>query len=123
MTSFISKLVKLVKSDNLCIKIGKIGKSGKFCMKIGKIGKSDKLCIKRGDRVPFLCVSREAAARALSAALSFSYFYQFFYIFQSANIRKNVKMGRGPNENPSLQTPSGAATLEPLSDKNPNFSK
>ena len=44
----------------------------------------DKLCIKRGDGVPFLLVSREAAARALSAALYLfftcsSYFFTIFF--------------------------------------------
>ena len=48
------------------------------------LNRCDKLCIKRGDGVPFLLVSREAAARALSAALYLfftcsSYFFTIFF--------------------------------------------
>ena len=50
----------------------------------------DKLCIKRGDGVPFLLVSREAAARALSAALYLFFTcssYFFYHLLLSIMIK------------------------------------
>ena len=54
------------------------------------LNRCDKLCIKRGDGVPFLLVSREAAARALSAALYLFFTcssYFFYHLLLSIMIK------------------------------------